>query len=381
MKIAILTLPLHTNYGGILQAYALQKTLSKMGHKVVVLDKARKPIFEKYPFHIHLKRFIKKYILFQDIPPLPDISRYKLVQKQNKYTWKFADKYIHRKEYRDFVEIKESDFDAIIVGSDQVWRPRYFPKHISNAFLSFAKEWNIRRIAYAPSFGTDNWEYTEEETAICKELIKLFSFVSVREISGIELLKNKLNYPSAKLGIDPCILLTKEEYITLFKKKHCTSSKGNLLTYIIDTTPEKQLFIDRLAIEKRLKPFKVNSNIESATATLKERKCTQPAVEKWIRGFYDAEYVITDSFHACIFSIIFGKPFLVIGNKERGLARFTSLLELFNLKDRLIINLNEFSTAKIHSNVKIAQLLLDNYRKLGYDFLFKALNNNDFHQE
>ena len=62
----------------------------------------------------------------------------------------------------------------------------------------------------------------------------------------------------------------------------------------------------------------------------------QPPVEKWLRGFYDAQYVITDSFHACVFSILYQKPFVVYGNKHRGMARFHSLLAIFGLEDRLV---------------------------------------------
>ena len=86
-------------------------------------------------------------------------------------------------------------------------------------------------------------------------------------------------------------------------------------------------------------PFYVNSRYEEFGAPLEER--IQQPVEKWLRAFYDAEFVITDSFHACVFSIIFNKPFIVYGNKERGYARFDSLLKIFGLEERIATSLND----------------------------------------
>ena len=86
-------------------------------------------------------------------------------------------------------------------------------------------------------------------------------------------------------------------------------------------------------------PFYVNSKYNNAEAPLEER--IQQPVEKWLRAFYDAEFVITDSFHACVFSLIFNKPFIVYGNKERGFARFESLLNLFGLEERLVCSPND----------------------------------------
>ena len=75
-------------------------------------------------------------------------------------------------------------------------------------------------------------------------------------------------------------------------------------------------------------------------APLAER--VQPPVEQWLRGFYDAEFVVTDSFHACVFSILFHKPFIVVGNARRGMSRFKSLLSIFALGDRLVMDVTQF---------------------------------------
>ena len=153
------------------------------------------------------------------------------------------------------------------------------------------------------------------------------------------------------------MLLTKEDYIQLFENTDTPKSKGTLLNYILDETSEKLTLIDQIAQEKNLVLFRVNSKVENKKAPLQER--IQPSVEQWLRGFYDAEFVVTDSFHACVFSILFNKPFIAIGNEDRGTSRFTSLLSMFGLKDRLItggttFRLNEGNDA--NANKKLYSL-------------------------
>lgn len=333
MKIAILTLPLHTNYGGILQAYALQTILERMGHEVCLIERRARPTrlpLWKMPYS-YGKRIIKNltghpYPIFYEQKK----DREAPIVAQN--TNKFIKKYIKRLVVNEFTDIHQKDFDVIIVGSDQIWRPKYFPK-IETAYLNFTKDWNIKRIAYAASFGTDEWEYSTKQTQNCRHLISQFIAVSVREESGIDLCHKYLG-TNAKQVLDPTLLLKTEDYISLFKSINVPKSSGNLLGYILDDTPEKISFISHIAKLQGLIPFHVDSKVENKIAPLSER--IQPPLEKWLRGFYDAEFVITDSFHACVFSILFHKPFLVIGNKERGMSRFQSLLSMFGLEDRLV---------------------------------------------
>lgn len=328
MRIAILTLPLHTNYGGILQAYALQTVLERMGHKVEVLDKRRR---EKtnLPLDVKIKRFILKYVLLKKINPLREDIIYKRRKIENKHTWKFADKYIHRREISSFHEIKEGDYDAIIVGSDQVWRPHYFKNHyesISDAFLAFAQNWKIKRVAYAPSFGTNIWEYSDEDTKECAHLLKKFNYISIREISGIELCKKYFNINALHV-LDPTLLLKKDDYIKLFKCQK-TQKRTGILCYFLDISNDKKALLTKLEKELKLNSFTVNTRIEDCSYDIID---TQPPVEEWLKGFYDCDYVVTDSFHACIFSIIFNKPFIVYKNEKRGTTRIKSLLESLNL--------------------------------------------------
>ena len=374
MRIGILTLPLRTNYGGILQAYALQTVLERMGHDVCLIEKKRQPLrlpLWKAPLS-YGKRIIKNLtghpypICFEQ-----KINREEPLVRQN--TDKFVNKYIKRRFVDDFSEIGKDDFDAIVVGSDQVWRPKYFIDGIENAYLTFAKEWNIRRIAYAASFGTDKWEYSSEQTTSCRRLLKNFDAVSVRESSAVTLCREHLGV-DVKRVLDPTMLLSTNDYMKLFDANGTPKSNGNLLCYIIDKTPEKMSFVNKIAQERGLIPFRVNSKVENLIAPLQER--IQPPVEQWLRGFYDADFVVTDSFHACVFSILFNKPFFVLGNEKRGLSRFSSLLGMFGMENLLVTNKdlnekqNDIDWARVMS-------LLAEEKKKAINFLNENLQLNN----
>lgn len=341
MKIGILTLPLHTNYGGILQAYALQQVLQGMGHEAMVLD-------EEKQFHFSLKRRIEMYVkgkvkrLLQGKNAIIYSPEYykQLWAARTRYTGQFVFEHIVRRVVKDVSEIAEGEFDAFVVGSDQIWRARYaqpFPG-VGNAFLLFSKGWDIKRISYAASFGTDNWEYNKSDTAKCSMMAQAFDAISVREASGIMLCREYLGV-DAQQNIDPTLLLDADDYVKLVKR-NTPQSPGTLMCYALDQGKEVEDIVSCIAKEKMLTPFYANSQTENHRLTLEER--VQPPVEQWLQGFRDAEFVVTDSFHACIFSILYRKPFVVIGNKCRGMTRFESLLQIFGLEGRLVSSYEDY---------------------------------------
>ena len=377
MRIGILTLPLHTNYGGILQAYALQTTLERMGHEVVVFDTPNKcplPPFKDIP-KCFFKRIVKKllgrnqkifYEYYQNNKVIPVVS-------QN--TQRFINSYIHRKEIRNFKELDGETYDAIVVGSDQVWRPLYFIpgwrwQEIENAFLSFASKWNIKRLSYAASFGTEDWEYTDQQTRRCKALLQVFDAISVRETNGVTLCKKYFDMNSVHV-LDPTMLLNEADYSIFFQKSNTPKSNGTLLNYILDETEKNRVLIMNVANQKCLKAFSVTNPYENdETKPLNER--IKPSVEKWLRGFYDAEFVITDSFHACVFSILFKKQFVVVGNKERGLSRIESLLQCFGIENRIVEDSVQVMRLPLIDYDKV-YVKLEKYRKKSLEFLNVAL--------
>lgn len=376
MKIGILTLPLHTNYGGILQAYALQTVLERMGHEVVVFDTPNKAT---YPPLWILPLCLGKRILLKcmgrGIRVFQEWHSNKVRSIVAREIQQFVDNKIHRKVITKFSSLDANDYDAIVVGSDQVWRMIYFVyfwrmQPMENAFLDFAKEWNIKRISYAASFGTENWEYTEDQTKLCKEALQKFDAVSVREENGVKLCKQYFDAEALHV-LDPTMLLASDDYIKLFKEKQTPKSGGTLLNYVLDETDEINQLIQNVASEKNMKPFAVNNPFEEDESKPLNQRIKQ-SVEIWLRGFYDADYVITDSFHACVFSIIFKKQFVVVGNESRGMARFESLLKMFGIEDRMI-DASALVLPQNPINYDNVYAKLDKKRKESLDFLKRAL--------
>ena len=319
MKIAIITLPLHGNYGGILQNYALQTVLKRMGYFVetITFPMKRELPYWKMPL-AYSKRIISKYILHRRELPI-------LCEQWYNWTYPlflhnvlaFIETHVSRRCVNSFVEIGEDDYDVLIVGSDQVWRPKYFGHSIKDAYLGFAEDWRkVKRVAYAVSFGTDVWEYTSKQTQKCVTLAALFNGISVREEAAVTLCQEHLHV-NAKHVLDPTLLLNEEDYVNLFKDKPLVMARGQLLTYVLDETPEKTRIIARAAEHFNYKVYQANSRYEDKTAPLRER--IQPSVEQWLKDFYEAKFIITDSFHACVFSILFQKPFIMMGKTGASL--------------------------------------------------------------
>lgn len=361
MRIAILTLPLHVNFGGILQCYALQTVLERMGHEVSVLNTDFVNVDYKTRIGLFIKRLVKTCIgkesKFYGWKTEREITQ--------KYTQVFIRKHIHLLNVQDLSLLKEDDFDAIVVGSDQIWRPMYY-QPIANAYLKFAKDWtSIKRIAYATSFGTDKWEYTHEETQECASLVKLFDAVSVRENSAVDLCRKYLEVEAVQV-LDPTLLLSKEDYLKLIDQSKLKKNEG-VFAYFLDVTSSKMDLANRIAKERGLKLYQFNNpNVDCLSLHFEKR--IQQSIEEWIAGFRDASFVVTDSFHGCVFSIIFNKPFVVIGNEERGIARLKSLLSMLDFDYSVASNIHQLQ--KIEWNK--TKLILDKYRQISLSFLRKV---------
>jgi hypothetical protein len=378
MKIGIITLPFNTNYGGILQAYALQSALKKMGHEAITINRKTEGMPLKMKVLSVGRRLLltasgKKSVVIRTWPDKNEdliISGHtnRFITENIKTTPQF-------KSENDFSMLQEQGFEAFVVGSDQVWRPKYSPD-IANHFLGFVQnKKNIKRVSYAASFGVDNWEYTEEQTKKCSELAAQFNAISVREDSGVILCNKHLGVKAIRV-IDPTLLIDKKEYIALVERDKIPKFDGTLLNYVLDRAPDKQAIIHGIETQLNLKTFSTmpeTSFRESGKNKLQQ--CVFPPVTSWIRGFMDADFVVTDSFHGTVFSIIFNKPFLAIGNEKRGMSRFVSLLRIFGLEDRLVTeNTPEISgIIKTPIDFEKVNSILNTEKTLAMKFLNDAL--------
>lgn len=329
MKIGILTQPLLKNYGGILQAYALQKVLKEMGHEVWLIQRS----VHSHSFFLWLKNTIY------------NVVKYCLGRKKYKWLYRrtedvlyvsmqlFIDEYIIPKTSKIYSskglrqDYMQQHYDAYVVGSDQVWRPKYSPCQ-TDFFLGFLPmKTSVIRLSYAASFGTDKWEYSDKLSAQCGTLLQYFDGVSVREASAIALCQSKFNYDNVQQVLDPTLLLDREDYEFLAESNLREKNSKKLFCYILD---------DNLDLEMLRQKLSHQLECDSFTISFTDNNTQIPSPKLWLRAFKDADYVLTDSFHGCVFSIIFNVPFVVLGNEERGQTRFHSLLSLFGLEDRLV---------------------------------------------
>lgn len=377
MKIGILTQPLHNNYGGLLQNFALQTVLNELGHEVYTINISRKGYHLTFMKMASIAKRSFLRILGHDIVirAWPTEQESEIISqntrqfvKRNIKTTKSITQKLNQRL------IKEYEFDAYIVGSDQVWRPCYSPQQ-PTYFLDFLKNnSNVKKLAYAASFGVSEWEFNKKQTVYYGELLKLFDAVSVREDSGVELCKRYFDVDATHL-LDPTMLLNKEEYISLVEKMNISKSPGNLFIYILDKNEDKSAIVNSVADQFKLDPFSVMPKRSFSEPGRKDiNDCVFPPVEEWIRGFIDAEFVITDSFHGTVFSILFNKPFIAIANKRRGLARFESLLKLFQLEDRLVFPTDNFNIDNLNEiNWEKTNAILVREKKRSMEFIKKFI--------
>lgn len=370
MKIAILTLPLHVNYGGILQAYAMQTVLQRMGHEVEVINHSSGIPTCLDIFKNVCVRLLDRIRRTKDVERLDLLKRRylsgEIIQFVNKNIIFTKEKYATD----TLVKLNETNFNAFLVGSDQVWRALYTPE-IDLYFLSFLKKDEIKRIAYSVSFGVNDREYTPEQIKICRKYFSLFDAVSVREYSGLKLIDD-YHWKCKKECVhtlDPTMLLDMNDYVQLFHF-NIKVTTGRLFAYILDTNEDANDIRKLIAAAKGLKV--------EAIDTLEERMKPLMSPVQWIERIATSQFVVTDSFHGCVYSILFHRPFIVVRNARRGNARISSLLRLLQLEERIVSSLTDFENRKEillgDINYQEVDALLNEQRKVSYKFLNESLS-------
>lgn len=384
MRICILTQPLGHNYGGLLQAYALQTVLKRMGHEVWTEDRRNNNL----RFVLRVKKIIREILTFM----LGRVSsRFRKVYYPTQRHWDVIRQHTNSfvRQYLTVTDpvlssdkqlLKRYAFEAYVVGSDQVWRPMYSPC-LTNYFLDFTKNDIVKRIAYAASFGTDEWEYTRNQTKKCSRLVQRFDAVSVRETSGVVLCEKYLHIRAVQV-LDPTLLLDKEDYINLIGNDISSELKlkGNgVYTYILDESPEKTQIIQIVLNTLNLGSFSVmpQSNFYKVGPE-SINQCIYAPVSMWIEGFKKAEFVVTDSFHGTVFSILFNKPFVVIANRNRGVDRFVSLLKMVGLENRLLFSPTDLTEELITTPIDFSKVnaLIVSERMKSMKFLYEYLKTD-----
>ena len=345
MKIGVITFHWATNYGAVLQAYALQKYLSLLGHDVTIIDYC--------PRLIRIKQTI-------DAVTKGDFNFFK--QEKALKSFKNANLQLSDKVYSSHKQLMKNphSYDCIIAGSDQIWNKSFTlrgeGKVTLSYFLDFAND-NIKRIAYAVSFGfhTPTQQYID---AVTNEINK-FSLISVREADGLGIVE-AFGLQSCVV-CDPTALLSKEDYLEIAKQSN--GDEKAVFAYILRNNQNDSWRVARYVGNK----FGLSIEENRFNGSMGE----------WLSSILKSQIVVTNSFHGIMLSLIMNKPFVALTINGSGMnSRITTLLDHVGLSSRLV---EDYSEAAIESivnedidwvsvNQKITEL-----RSTGVNFLHQAL--------
>lgn len=317
------------NYGAKIQAWALAEAFRILGFDIEYINRRRPVGYEA-----------------GNIPLIRGL-RIKQELYNNDNFFKFEHTYLQPQtkplySNQDFKDLDLSKYYALTVGSDQMWRDDYFHASFEyTPYLYFAENLvNLKRIAYAVSFGKNSCEYNTDVYKRILELIGKFDAISVREKSGIEILKKKFKIDNAVWVADPTLLHSMEKYIETFNLIKKPILNESIASYILHDTPKTFVFYKRIGSIIGL-PF--NHIIKPKGSKLFNNKLTNKlphfhkmkSMEEWFSIFLNSRFIVTDSFHGTVFSIIFHKQFITMDNSVGGSERLKSLLSLVGLQDRM----------------------------------------------
>lgn len=347
MKVGIVTL-IGNNYGGMLQAYALNTVLKNEKCNVEVLNYNNLNRNEK-----NIKNTIKKIVYL----------------KKNKKFDEFRRKYIDMtNKIYDISEYKNK-YDAYIAGSDQIWNQQIPWEQRKYFFLDFVE--GKKKVAYAASIGRNKIE--EKEKKKISYLLEKFDDISIREKTGVSLYQ-PLTSKKIENVLDPTLLLTRKEW-----DKIARSTRGKYNDYVFSYTlgASKDVIkkIDELSkvLKKRIIEISYKKNYKN-----EEKNVNDAGPSEFVGLMKNSSYVLTNSFHGMVFAIIYGKQFLVFTRGNMN-SRIFDLLEILDLRDR-VIDLEKDSDIEIEKkmNTKIdyneVYKILDQEKQKALKFLEKALD-------
>ncbi|MDC6362082.1 MULTISPECIES: polysaccharide pyruvyl transferase family protein [Flavobacteriaceae] len=352
IKVGILTFHYsNNNFGALLQTFAILNAVKALQFDAKIIDfkpstsnSAKQRIFNfiRVILGYNFTRFRKKYIATEAVG-------------------------------KDLNKLNDK-LDTFIVGSDQVWRYRDNHEDLRRYFFDFVNKEN-KKVAYAASFGLDKWHGDGNITKDIGLLVKRFDYISVREASGVKICKDTFGVDST-LVLDSTLLLDKSSYENIIRSKYQDKSENNnLLSYmLLDDTNKNQAFFKSFAKKHGLRFTK----LKGIKILNKYDFWLFNSVAKWLYLIKNSEFVVTDSFHCTVFSIIFNKKFIVLSNPNRGLTRIENLLALINRKDRLFYKLEDIDAKVLRNDFDYIGInkIIETERKRSLSFLKESLQGS-----
>lgn len=323
------------NYGSVLTAYALYKTVKDLGYSAIMANKPKQLWNDSFYAENSLaNRFARKYLV-----TAPAFDNYADNEQLNSLSSTF------------------------IVGCDTLWHYPLVRTVPTFFFLDFVKD-SKKKISYASSFGR-GFNGPDYINAKVKHYLERFDAVSTREKEGVTICKELFNVEATQV-VDPVFLIDKKHYIELASTAKCSKDKQYVLTYILDPNPDKINTIKWVCEKFGYENVNIvdpNNEIK-ATERLTLSVEHNLDIEDWLKLFEDAAFIITDSYHGLCFSLIFEKNFICFGNKARGLSRFTSLLKIIDLDYRICF---DYSDVIVKAEKLLSSINYANIRQILYN--------------
>ena len=323
------------NCGACLQAYALQNIIQSLGYNVQIIKYT-----EPWGYYdANLKNSSKVVDLLRCIKN-PDFRKsYYTGQYRVTAFNKFRKKYLNfsPREYKMYSQLQNSthECDAYVCGSDQIWNPTFYNKCNPAYYLAFVED-SIPKIAYAPSIGINDipTQYLDD----FKQYISRFDSLSSREQTGVEIIE-KYTHRKATLVLDPTLLLPGKSWRRLIPKRRPITKKRYLLCYLFAQHEYYDLVIERLS--KQLQCEVVIIPVIDREYIVKHHTPLGVGPIEFINLIESADFILTDSFHGTVFSLLFNKSFYCL-KRDNDVdcysmnSRLYNILNLVNMKDRLL---------------------------------------------
>lgn len=366
MKIAVITLKDSPNYGGILQAYALQVALKRLGHECDLIDYMSPEFQKKISFFGRPQNMTVVYWIFKKL-------QYPLMRKMLKKMMPFYSHMSLTEHFDKASQLKSLNekYDAFVTGSDQVWACdlNYYD---DSYFLSFVVN-DKKKIAYAASFGRTLDMLKDEEKGFIAQNLAYVDKISLREESGIEIVK-KLANKDACAVLDPTLLLNRMDYEKVVVH---TQTKPFILCYLMQSRKNDK---EALKLAKKMSEetgFPIIKICRGLTSVLWGETLYVPTVEEWLGLFMDTKYVITNSFHGVAYSVNFNKNFTVFIEGEPASGRNNRVYNIctkLGLLDRIKIVGKNMPIITDDINFDCVVKKLDKEKQMSLNYLNSILN-------
>lgn len=335
------------NYGNAVSHFALYTVLKKMNYEVLMIERVKRNYKDTLP---EIMEFVDRHYKQYDIAP---------VMNSKADLWKLNDR-----------------CDTFVVASDQIWKSELYREQGNFYTLDFVQD-NKRKISYATSFGHDYYYGTQKQNQEMRYYLKRFDRVSIRETSGVDILRNTFGIEAARV-IDPVFLVERQIFESISEESE-RRDKNYILSYMLEPNLNKERVTEN--IKSILNTESVNVTGMAVTQkridgwNLKLEHSIK--VSDWLYLIRNAEFVVTDSFHGMCMAIIFHKRFLVIEHETRGNGRFYSLLRILDLESRIVKSPTDYKNIdhilKEAINWKAIDEILRDERSRSIEWLESAL--------